>query len=264
MKVWPWEECPLTRDNFMLHDINTYWVWIEDHLTHEPKAATMKLWEPKRECPPTVPRDLQNLVVWSWILKCSVKSYVTGPSIKCYFNEFLFVRVLTHDMGHHVWDHNGWKHLKCHGLPVLCQAYLQEEVCENNPSDPWNMTPHRNPCRLHIHLAFTCSVGPSSVVWSELGPALPFPPMRVLEVQWSQALSPVCEVAMICLFLFLRQKAKKTNAKCIKPRRKTRPHQGEAESLGRKTPKWPWLSMLNALQLRPNSNVRSEMLKVVF
>ena len=60
---------------------------------------------------------------------------------------------------------------------------------------PWNMIhlmPCRNPCRLYIHLAFTYSVGPSSVVWSsELGPAPPFPPMRVLEMQWSRALSLV-------------------------------------------------------------------------
>ena len=26
-----------------------------------------------------------------------VKPYVTGPSTKCYFNEFLFMRILTHD-----------------------------------------------------------------------------------------------------------------------------------------------------------------------
>jgi hypothetical protein len=55
--------------------------------------------------------------------------------------------------------------------------------------------PRRNPRRLHIHLAFTYSVGPSSVVGSELGPAPPFPPTRVLEVQWPRALSLVCEVA---------------------------------------------------------------------
>ena len=36
--------------------------------------------------------------------------------------------------------------------------------------------PGRSPCRLFIHLAFTYSVGPSSVMWSsELGPAPPFP-----------------------------------------------------------------------------------------
>ena len=56
--------------------------------------------------------------------------------------------------------------------------------------------PRRNPYRLYIHIAFTYSVGPSSVVWSELGPAPPFPPMRVLEVQWSRALSLECEVAL--------------------------------------------------------------------
>ena len=62
--------------------------------------------------------------------------------------------------------------------------------------------PCRNPCRLYIHLAFTYSVGPSSVVWSELGPAPPFPPMRVLEVLWSWALYLMCEVALL-LTLFL-------------------------------------------------------------
>jgi hypothetical protein len=56
--------------------------------------------------------------------------------------------------------------------------------------------PCKNPCRLYIHLAFTYSLGPSSVVWRELGPAPPFPPMRVLEGQWSRALSLMCEVAL--------------------------------------------------------------------
>ena len=41
--------------------------------------------------------------------------------------------------------------------------------------------PCRNPCKLYIHLAFKYFVGPSSVVWSELGPpAPPFPLMRML------------------------------------------------------------------------------------
>ena len=30
-------------------------------------------------------------------LKCSVKSYVPGPSTKCYFNELLFMQAVTHD-----------------------------------------------------------------------------------------------------------------------------------------------------------------------
>ena len=35
--------------------------------------------------------------------------------------------------------------------------------------------PRRNLCRLYIHLAFTYSVGLSNEVWSEIGPAQPFP-----------------------------------------------------------------------------------------
>jgi hypothetical protein len=40
---------------------------------------------------------LQNHVVRSHTLKCCVTPYVFGPSIKCYFNECLFMRALTHD-----------------------------------------------------------------------------------------------------------------------------------------------------------------------
>ena len=57
---------------------------------------------------------------------------------------------------------------------------------------PWNMIhsmPRRNPCRLYIHLAFHILRGSLNVVWSKLGPAPPFPPMRVIEVQRSRALS---------------------------------------------------------------------------
>ena len=67
------------------------------HFTHDPRAVTMKLWEPKRKCPKAVLSHLQNHVVWSQTLKCSVKLYVTMPSTKCYYNEFLFMRILTHD-----------------------------------------------------------------------------------------------------------------------------------------------------------------------
>jgi hypothetical protein len=59
--------------------------------------VTIKLWEPKRKRAKAVPRHLQNHVVWSRTLMCSVKSYVTGPSTKCYFNECLFRQVFTYD-----------------------------------------------------------------------------------------------------------------------------------------------------------------------
>ena len=57
------------------------------------------------------------------VVKCSVKSYVTRPSNKCYFDEFLFTRVFTHDK---IEEINGCEHSKCHALPVLCLAYLHE------------------------------------------------------------------------------------------------------------------------------------------
>ena len=71
--------------------------------------------------------------------------------------------------------------------PDLCYSYLQEVVFENSPSDhgTWSIR-----CHVGIHVDYTSiflhslkySVGPSSVVWSsELGPSLPFPPIRVLE-----------------------------------------------------------------------------------
>ena len=71
-------------------------------------------------------------------------------------------------------------------------------VFENSSSDleTWSILMPIYPCRPYIHLAFTYSVGPSSVVWSELGLAPPFPPMRVLELYGSRALGLVCEVAL--------------------------------------------------------------------
>ena len=68
------------------------------HFTHEPRAVTMRFREPKRKCPKAVPTHLQtHHVAWSRTLECSVKLYVTKLSIKCSFNEHLFMRVLTHD-----------------------------------------------------------------------------------------------------------------------------------------------------------------------
>ena len=72
-------------------------VEFKGHFTHEPRAVTMKLCESERKCAKAVSIHLQNRVLWSRTLKCSVKSHVTGPSTKCYFNEFLLMRVLTHD-----------------------------------------------------------------------------------------------------------------------------------------------------------------------
>ena len=87
------------------------------HFKHESRAVTMKLWEPKRKCPKAVPTHLQNHVVWSWTLKCSVKSYVTGASAKYYFYECLYMRVFTHDKNRLI---NGCEHSDCHEFLGLC------------------------------------------------------------------------------------------------------------------------------------------------
>ena len=74
-----YEEHPFATLEFMVSFLS-FWV----HLSLEP-------------CPKVVPRYLQNHVVWSWTLKCSVKSCVIGSSTKCHFNEWLFMEALTHD-----------------------------------------------------------------------------------------------------------------------------------------------------------------------
>jgi hypothetical protein len=81
------------------------------HFTHEPRGVTIKLWEPKSKCPKAVRRHLQKHVVWSQILKCSMKPYVMRPSTKCQFSEFLFMWVLIHDK---IIQINICKHLECH------------------------------------------------------------------------------------------------------------------------------------------------------
>jgi hypothetical protein len=60
------------------------------HFAHEPRAVTRFVCGSSKE-------SVQNhVVVRSRTLKCSVKSYVTGPSTKCYFNEFSFMRTGPH------------------------------------------------------------------------------------------------------------------------------------------------------------------------
>jgi hypothetical protein len=78
----------------------------EGHFTHKPRAVTMRLEVPKRKRRKADPIHLQNHVVWSQVLERSVKSYVTGLSIKCYFNECLFM--------------NSCEHSECYGHLVLC------------------------------------------------------------------------------------------------------------------------------------------------
>ena len=66
-------------------------------LPTQAKSCDHEIFRAHKKCPKVVIRRPQNHVVWSRILKCSVKPYVTGPSTKCYFDEILFMWVLTHD-----------------------------------------------------------------------------------------------------------------------------------------------------------------------
>jgi hypothetical protein len=83
------------------------------HFTHEPRAVTMKTWEPKESVRMLSHNTFKFMLVWSRTVNCSVKSYVTMPSTKGYFNEFLFMWVLTHDK---IKQTNGCECSERHGM----------------------------------------------------------------------------------------------------------------------------------------------------
>ena len=159
-KYWSWSLIPMHFDHIYPFNICKYmckansnnhalfskecvevskWVRATSHTGQEPWPWNCE--SPKESCSKAVPRHLQDHVVWSQTLECSVKPYVTGSSTKCYFYEFLFVRVFTHD---NIKQINGCERSECHGLPVLCWAYLQEVVLGNSPSDhkTWSIRCH--------------------------------------------------------------------------------------------------------------------------
>jgi hypothetical protein len=78
---------------------------------HEIVRAQMKVSKGRPTTPPN------NHVMCSHSLECSVKSYVTMASTKCYFNECLFMQILTHDKREQI---NGCERSEYHGLPDLC------------------------------------------------------------------------------------------------------------------------------------------------
>ena len=54
------------------------------HFTHEPRAVTVKLWEPKRKCQKAVPTHLQDHLVWSRTLNQMLFQWIPihgGPPI---------------------------------------------------------------------------------------------------------------------------------------------------------------------------------------
>ena len=72
----------ITYVSFSYHvDLRPLHTWAKSH-DHEFVRAQKKVSKDRPNRPPK---------------SCSVKSYVTGPLTNCYFNEFPFMRVLTHD-----------------------------------------------------------------------------------------------------------------------------------------------------------------------
>ena len=104
--------------------------------------------------------------MWSHTLKCSVKSYVTGPSTKSYFKEFLFMWVFTHDIIN--------KSMVMSVRSAMVSWFRVESVfkrwLENSGSDHETCSIW---CDVVVHVdlpsilhSLLYSVGPSSVVWS--------------------------------------------------------------------------------------------------
>jgi hypothetical protein len=137
---------------------------------------TVKLWEPKRKCPKVVPTHLQTHVVW-----CEA---ISDRAL----NHMLFQWISSPE-GPHTWSKENKPTI------VSVHSAMVSRFCDKPTSERWflkmvqvttkhdHWMPCRHPRRLYIHLASTYSVCPSSILGSELGPAPPFPPMRVLEVQ---------------------------------------------------------------------------------
>ena len=106
------------------------------------------------------PKTPPNYVVWSWTLKCSVKSYMTGPSTKRDFNE------ISIHPGPHTWQNRTNQRLWAFGVPWspdVVSGLPPRGGFQKQSKWPWNLFHSRlckNPCRLHIHLA------PHTLHWS--------------------------------------------------------------------------------------------------
>ena len=123
----------------------------------------MKLWEPKRKYPKAVPRHLQNHVLWARTLKCSVKPYVTG-----WLNQMLFQWISIHTSPH-TWRHRIIQHVVSVRSAMVSQRYNGHSIMVTGTQSrgvKWPSRPER---------------GSTSSALS--------PPMRVLALWWSGALS---------------------------------------------------------------------------
>src|ERR1700738_4469381 len=78
---------------FLLIDL----IWVLGQLHTRAKSRDFEIVRAQTNVSNGRPNTPPKRVVWSRTLKCSVKSYVIGPSTECYFNAFLFMQVLKYD-----------------------------------------------------------------------------------------------------------------------------------------------------------------------
>ena len=168
---------------------------------------SMKLWEPKE-----VSKSRLKTLPKSWIV-------VTGPQV---YGEAICDQALNQMLFQSIYVHAASSHMIKSNKSMLARfsvAWSPSFVSDLPPRggfwkySKWashmiHSMPYKNPRRFYINIAFTYSVGPSSVVWSELGPTPPFPPMRVPQVQWSQPLVSYVKWPLRCPILIYRHLTK--------------------------------------------------------
>ena len=159
-------------------------------LTSPNIEVKVQLFEPQK----TIEIWLIILKVWSWLCYANIRRTCVESWVWCF----------------------DWP-----TFDIALKPHLQKVLPCRHSCHAWDLR-LGNPCEVvcptfHVLNGWDCTdwaqvtwdlvwTGPKSKhwvnqVWSELGPAPPFPPMRVLEVQWSRALSLACEVALCCVGL---------------------------------------------------------------
>ena len=122
------------------------------HFIHEPRAMTMKLWEPTRKCPNAVSIHLQNHIVCLRTLKCS--------EVLCdrTLNQILFQSIPIH-VGPHAWQNKINQRSSAFGVPwspgFCVRPTSKKRVLKKNPNDheTWSIR-----CHVGIHVHFTSIV----------------------------------------------------------------------------------------------------------
>jgi hypothetical protein len=134
------------------------------------------------------------------------KSYnvVTSSQPNAISMSFYSCMVLTHDKSANKWLWAfgvPWSPRFVVGLPPRRGFWKQSEW----PPNKIHLMKCRSMCRFYIHLAFTCSVGPSNIVWNELEPTPLLQQWECLKYNGHMLSICVCEAALSLLPIHLKQ-----------------------------------------------------------